>query len=571
MRKIFIILFSVIIQYTFATTYYVSNAGNDANNGTSSATSWKTLGYVRSHLVGAISPGDSILLKRGDIWKETLNLPGSGSSGNLLVIGTYSTGAKPIITKRDTLWGWSIPARWTQSGSAWYIVYPTAASGSGYHRLWIDGTEVKSNATTSVTSTLKWTYDYNTTRFYIYSATNPATTFLSIETFNADTTSSTNTVSVYADVKNYVKLLNLDIRGAFTAINITNGTGWIIDSCDIGMDCGGNGIAAAVMNSVEVKNCYMDTGDRLMDNFNAQNSADGVHLSYACNDWLVHNNTFIDWGHSTLAISNTNLANPSRRNKWYNNYITVPDIDYGRAFNFDDVDTTTTGTGTEVYNNYAYIMPTVNQFNSRGLSFHNNVINKVNGVSYASGDGVGISLDGYSSFVAQNMTFYNNTIANCADYGIGIGNVNGTKKNNLFVNNIVYNCDTVTSYQVYILDDPTVQNNTFQNNLLYKSGVTNLVYFGQSATNTYPHTIAAFNGENGTGSDVITNNIGGDPVFFSTTNFKIRSSSPAVNAGLNVGIPYRSIAPDIGAFELSGQISKYNGKILKYNGKFVVQ
>ena len=34
-----------------------------------------------------------------------------------------------------------------------------------------------------------------------------------------------------------------------------------------------------------------------------------------------------------------------------------------------------------------------------------------------------------------------------------------------------------------------------------------------------------------------------------TTNFHLQSSSPAINTGTNVGIPYLGIAPDMGCYE----------------------
>ncbi len=40
-----------------------------------------------------------------------------------------------------------------------------------------------------------------------------------------------------------------------------------------------------------------------------------------------------------------------------------------------------------------------------------------------------------------------------------------------------------------------------------------------------------------------------DPLFVSGTDFHLQSSSPAINAGLNLGLPFLGMAPDIGAYE----------------------
>lgn len=79
-----------------ATDYYVdSAAGSDSNNGTSSATPWKTLTKVNA--VPQYQPGDHIKFKRGGSWTGTLHVVGTGSSSARLVVEDYGTGAAPII------------------------------------------------------------------------------------------------------------------------------------------------------------------------------------------------------------------------------------------------------------------------------------------------------------------------------------------------------------------------------------------------------------------------------------------------------------------------------------------
>ena len=77
------------------TTYYVDSvSGNDSNNGTSTASAWKTLGKVNSVTFQA---GDKILFKRGSSWTGQLHPLGSGSSGSPIVIDAYGSGRRPII------------------------------------------------------------------------------------------------------------------------------------------------------------------------------------------------------------------------------------------------------------------------------------------------------------------------------------------------------------------------------------------------------------------------------------------------------------------------------------------
>jgi chitodextrinase len=83
------------------TTYYVDSVGgNDANSGTSSGSPWKTLSTVNTM---TFSPGDIILLKAGSVFTDQyLDLKGSGSSGNPIVVDMYGTGAKPLINFGNT-------------------------------------------------------------------------------------------------------------------------------------------------------------------------------------------------------------------------------------------------------------------------------------------------------------------------------------------------------------------------------------------------------------------------------------------------------------------------------------
>lgn len=79
-----------------ATTYYVSSSeGTDTNSGLSSAQPWKTIAQVNR---GRLKPGDSVLFKRGDLWRETLQPSTSGAMGNRITYGAYGSGSKPVIS-----------------------------------------------------------------------------------------------------------------------------------------------------------------------------------------------------------------------------------------------------------------------------------------------------------------------------------------------------------------------------------------------------------------------------------------------------------------------------------------
>ena len=68
--------------------YYIANDGDDNNNGRSAKYPWKTL--ARSYREG-LQPGDVVLLKRGDLWREVLEC----ASG--VTYSAYCEGEKPRI------------------------------------------------------------------------------------------------------------------------------------------------------------------------------------------------------------------------------------------------------------------------------------------------------------------------------------------------------------------------------------------------------------------------------------------------------------------------------------------
>ncbi len=76
-------------------TYYVdATGGDDAHDGLSPGTAWRTMDKVNhTHF----RPGDRILFKRGEIWYDTLEVNSSGQPGNPITFGAYGDGPRPVI------------------------------------------------------------------------------------------------------------------------------------------------------------------------------------------------------------------------------------------------------------------------------------------------------------------------------------------------------------------------------------------------------------------------------------------------------------------------------------------
>jgi len=81
-------------------TYYVSNEGDDTNDGLSENTPWKTLTKAKeaTKLNGLLNPGGKLLFRKGDTFIGQLIIGCSGTKENPIEIGSYGTGDKPVLT-----------------------------------------------------------------------------------------------------------------------------------------------------------------------------------------------------------------------------------------------------------------------------------------------------------------------------------------------------------------------------------------------------------------------------------------------------------------------------------------
>ncbi len=124
--SIILTLLLVISCYINAQTkYYLSSKeGDDSRTNIqaqNSSTPWKTLDKLNSFFVN-ILPGDSILFKCGDTFNGSLVVNKSGTSIKSIVLSSYGSGQKPIISGFSTLSGWA---------SLGNNIYETTVSNNG--------------------------------------------------------------------------------------------------------------------------------------------------------------------------------------------------------------------------------------------------------------------------------------------------------------------------------------------------------------------------------------------------------------------------------------------------------
>lgn len=136
-----LILFITFSTSLFATDYYVSTEGNDANDGLSMNTAWKSLAKVnaaaeRDNKGGYLQAGDKVLFRKGDTFKGQLKLWRSGTLANPIVISSYGEGDFPILTGVGANLGNN------NNGDAIEVVIITNASHLLLTELWITNNRV---------------------------------------------------------------------------------------------------------------------------------------------------------------------------------------------------------------------------------------------------------------------------------------------------------------------------------------------------------------------------------------------------------------------------------------------
>ena len=78
-------------------TFHVdADSGDDARDGLTPQTAWRTFRNVRGRVLG---PGERLLLKRGCVFRDELVVGAAGAPGNWAEIGAYGTGGRPQVRR----------------------------------------------------------------------------------------------------------------------------------------------------------------------------------------------------------------------------------------------------------------------------------------------------------------------------------------------------------------------------------------------------------------------------------------------------------------------------------------
>ncbi len=539
-------------------TYHIKNGGNDSASGLSDENAWATITKLNSVTLNA---GDVVRLKRESLWQvtqssERLGLTASGSSGNPIIYEAYGVGADPVITGRGVISGWNTSGNWSdQGGNTWSAdllgsVY-NSLSGGVMGRLWLNGDEAARGDGTDGAVSAQYPWNFVGTTLYVYATSNPATFYSNIEGII-----NTSQTICSIDNRSYFEIRNIDFQGG--EIRLRACSHYIVEENKIGKDCPGYGLLVRAdetgrnttsQNIIVRRNTFDTDCEIYFADFYRRLTEDAIVLRGNLDGVLCYQNTLKNWGHTALAFRATSVTYPSKNVKIYDNFITAPDISYGRGFSVSCAEVEGENTGNEFYNNYIYDTPTQNQAMINGIKMYNNIIDKVRGAVRYSGStlgvGSGLSIRG-TDHPFINNEIYNNLIVNCFGAGIDfqVFASHEPVENNTFANNIVFNCGDDDSDAQLFIREP-VGENTFDNNLFFKEGVTNVIRYRKMDGSEYIN-VSTFNDQNGIGTnlksgaepDTIRDNIQLEPLFedIDEQDYRHDSLSPAIAAGKDVGL-----------------------------------
>jgi len=258
-------LFFTIQNHAIAAAYYVSNSrGNDNKSGTSVKLPWKTISKVNGF---AFQPGDTILLNRGDIWREMLSLHRSGSKDGYITLSAYGTGEKPNILGselRTSMCDWtrkdnnkwettaSVPTEPAIGPDVGNIIF-TMAQGPSLDT----STGIRVFNPKELNSQGKFLFDAVNKKITIYSTRNPAAMYTSLQC-------AVRFYAISISSQRYVRVENLALRYASRhGICISDADHIDISNCDISYIGGSTQGSARLGNGIEfwgrAENCHVES------------------------------------------------------------------------------------------------------------------------------------------------------------------------------------------------------------------------------------------------------------------------------------------------------------------------
>lgn len=536
MKRLILILFLFAFVKVNATTYHVATDGSG---------NYTTIAQING---ASFIAGDSVLLRKGDTWREQLIVPSSGYSGNPIVFGSYGTGNNPIISGSNIYSGFS-----NAGSNVWDISATTQPNVVLKSR----NLQTKVASKAAITSEGKWYWTGNV--LSIYATSDPSGTVeagyrnraldtndKSYLTFDGITFECANqlygsmiytTHSTENDVKFYNCTIQYSAGSGFRVGGSADGNtvGCLIDNCTIRYNWN-DGIFSQYDGDITINNCQIYSNGLIpTQEFNGIFGKLGGFKITNCN--IYDNGRYLGLAHGIYqyitngAVTITNC--------------TIHDQPNGSAIRLRGSGIVAQCT---LYNNSdAGVNMDTNDIYNVTYTLVSNLIygNHVNGVIKG----------GASATGTVDLIMYNNTV-----YHTGSAEVLAIAqliKSIVLKNNIFYSSASRLIGFEYRPTTSTIDYNIY----LRSDGIDNRWKAGNGV---YCYTIAEWQAQ---GFD--THGYYVDPLFISTSDFQLQSTSTAINAGVSVGLTTDYTGhvfeglPDVGAYEY---ITPYTPPIVRTKG-----
>jgi len=414
-------------------TYYVdAKNGNDGNSGSSPTSPWKSLEKINGF---QFQPGDSILFKRGEIWREQLNFPSSGAEGRPIVLDAYGDGALPIISGADPI----PPNAWNSSPSpnVWQANLATEPNV-----VMFDG--VKGNKQTALDGLKQptdWFWSAGT--LYVNAPANPAQAFV-----KSGVEAGARMSAINLSGKNRVAVRNIEVSGANAAPYALGSNIWAIAATRKGPPPGNLEISHCVVVNSAGDGIHLEgaSGSKVDANLVANNENVGIQIYRSLADFPV----------SDVTVSN----NEVHGNKFIG--INIAGCPGGTSCRAAKNDQQIGVTKVRITGNRSY-------HNGAGIYLHQTTDSLVSGnVSYSNldtsrkGEGYCVGLSGSSSNIVEKNECYQAAHAGI-ELSIDISKPAVGSSNNIIRYNVVHD----NGSNGLMTDYHPSENNKFLYNIVY--------------------------------------------------------------------------------------------------------
>lgn len=526
------------------TAYYVDPAGNDSNAGTTASIPWRTVARVNS---AALEPGDMVLFKSGGLWRETLNASGG------VTFTAYGSGRQPIIDGDDV-----VPvSSWSQTPGYTNVYQATIASGTYIENLYVDPSSTTGGPTgPAAQPALRGDPGWGLMRacgLPETSVTTPGPMVGNPGVFGPDAGACQIGAMQAGTYVYYPSDVTPEARSG-------------ADAGLLYVELGDNSNPASHVIEISVRP-YGLNGVGNVSEF-ADTVVDGLTFQHARGGMVFYSNNLPGQYNVTIENCTVRYTGTGQEDDSYNSGIIVdrgasPVVEnnllsytgsHGNAVNLENA------SGAQYLNNRAdhWNHNCMDSKNSANVliqgnvcydaqqppsgSDHNATNSLRNGIYQEAPASASspVPCNGCMGLVVEQNIVYNYS-------GAGILIDSSVGKGVKIYNNSIYNGEGIQVQQ----GGDIIRNNGIEKTL----GSGAAIAFDYGATGTEDHNELGRTSSGRTnvvvGQTQSASDLQSDPMWVgaATGNFNLASGSPCINAGVNVGLPYKGLAPDLGAIE----------------------